>query len=95
MSISRIKLTLMTVFLAATFSTFSVFAQEDEGHHRKPSEGMHEMSGVHGMEGMMEMMSEMSPEDRQAMIKACTKMMQNHDSNPMHGTRKNEGAEAN
>jgi len=79
---SKIKLT--AIFLAGTIGTFSVFAHEGEGKGMMSSEGMQGMGG---------MMSDMSPEDRKAMTEACMKMMQNHGSGDMGGT-KDEDASA-
>jgi hypothetical protein len=68
MQISKLKLVVTSAVLAASFYTLSAFAHENDG------EGM--MSSGDKMGGMMTMMSDMSPEDRQAMTKACMNMMQ-------------------
>lgn len=86
---SKIKLAVTAVFVAGAIGAFSVFAHEGEG------KGMMSPEGMHGMGGMMNMMSDMSPEDRKAMMESCMKMMQSHDSDNMGGTEKDKDAEAN
>lgn len=72
MRISKLKLVASSVILASSIGAFSVFA------HEGGDGGMMSPEGMEGMEGMMDMMSEMAPEDRKAMTKACMNMMQGH-----------------
>lgn len=69
MRIQKLRFIVSGLVLAASIGTFSAFAHETEG------EGHGMMSG-----GMMQMMSEMSPEERKAMTKACMNMMQAMDA---------------
>lgn len=93
---SKFKFAITAVVLAGTIGTYSAFAHEGEGKGMMSSDGMHG-EGMHGKGGMMEMMgmmSDMSPEDRKAMMKACMDMMQSHGSDSKDGAN-NEGTEAN
>lgn len=92
---SKIKLAITTIFLAGTIGTFSVFAQEGEGKGMMSSEEMQGMDGMQGKGGMMNMMSDMSPEDRKAMMESCMKMMQSQGSDHMDGGKNDKDAEAN
>ena len=91
---SKLKLTLTAVVLVGSAALFSAFAygegadmmaDHSERNGMMSSHDMEDMGGMMGMMkdmggmmGMMGMMSDMSPEDRKAMTKACMKMMQRH-----------------
>lgn len=84
---SKLKFAITAVVLAGTVGTYSALAHEREGKDMMSSEGMH------GKGGMMEMMSDMSPDDRKALMKACSDKMQNQGSDSKDGSN-NEGTEA-
>ncbi|MAM59999.1 MAG: hypothetical protein CMH11_00725 [Maritimibacter sp.] len=72
MRTQKLKVLGSALVLAASIGTLPAFAHEEGG-----GEGKGMMSDGSGSMGdMMQMMSQMSPEDRKAMMKACMDMMQ-------------------
>lgn len=82
---SNLKLTVSAAVLAGSVALFSALAHGEGAGMMAGHSEHHGMMSSHGMMGMMNMMSDMSPEDRKAMTEACTKMMQGHGGDGMHG----------
>lgn len=76
---SIIKVSILAAVLVGSAATLSAFAHENEDGGMMSSEGMG------GMMQMMNMMSEMDPQERKAMTKACSNMMQSHGDHGMDG----------
>lgn len=97
---SKLKFILAAATLAGSVALFSSFAHgEGEGmmaghsdhHGMMSSQGM---DGMGSMMGMMHMMSDMSPEDRAAMMESCMKMMQSHAGDATHSDTEDNGSKA-
>ena len=94
---SKLKLTLTAVVLVGSAALFSAFAYGEgadmmaDHSERNGMMSSHDMKDMGGMMGMMkDMMSDMSPEDRKAMTKACMKMMRRHSGMKDNTTDSNE-----